>query len=481
MFAGGVTAVHTTFVPAPSVSLVGLGLGEVGRRGRDMNINPNLNGGAARREEPHGRDVHGKEGVDGFEGFAESNMFTMKNLDAYRMHLWGKMAAQYHQHQQSSGNQYLSQQQQQQSQQQQQQQQQAYQQQQQQLTGLASRLGRSWFQTSSLSDASNNNSSSNSNNNSLPRTPFSNFSNFSTAGGNGGGPTYHYSPLLSAILSGKGGVGGGSGSGYSYSSASFKRHPPSSASSVSGGSGDSQGQGQKLGQQEQQQKQQQAQKQAQEQVQKQAQAAMLAAVASQTILRKMGQAFWDAFAGHGGGEVVGASGSGSGRGMLIKHFDAPSAGSSSSSASSSSSPSSSSYLASSPPASSTSPSTYSASSTSSPSSYSPNPSSYSPRPAFKPWDADKVKKVLEGKAVVRVVDVDQLYRLGEGGSVTGSAKVHGSGSTSTSTTTTGTNVSQGGSLSVPSSPVIKAAAPVVQCNLTAACSALEEKMKSLRL
>jgi hypothetical protein len=66
---------------------------------------------------------------------------------------------------------------------------------------------------------------------------------------------------------------------------------------------------------------------------------MLAVVASQTLLKKLGNAFWDAFSG-GGSSTVTSSGAGAGNS------------------------------------------------------------------ATKKWDADKVRKVLEGKAVVRVVDVD---------------------------------------------------------------------------
>lgn len=86
--------------------------------------------------------------------------------------------------------------------------------------------------------------------------------------------------------------------------------------------------------------------QSQKEREREAQAAVLAVVASQTLFKKLGNAFWDAFSG-----------------------------SSSPSSSSSSSPSSSSS------------------------------SSSLPSTSRRNWDADKVRKVLEGKAVVRVVDV----------------------------------------------------------------------------
>lgn len=82
-----------------------------------------------------------------------------------------------------------------------------------------------------------------------------------------------------------------------------------------------------------------SQTQSQREREKEAQAAVLAVVASQTLFKKLGNAFWDAFSG-------------------------------------SSSPSS-------------SPSSSSTSTTTS-----------------RNWDADKVRKVLEGKAVVKVVDVE---------------------------------------------------------------------------
>jgi hypothetical protein len=83
-----------------------------------------------------------------------------------------------------------------------------------------------------------------------------------------------------------------------------------------------------------------------QQREKEHQQAMLAAMASQTVFRKLGSAFWDAFTGS----------------------------SSSSSPLSTSSASSSSYAA-----------------------YHPHPGN---------WDQDKVQRVLEGKAVLRVVDVE---------------------------------------------------------------------------
>lgn len=94
---------------------------------------------------------------------------------------------------------------------------------------------------------------------------------------------------------------------------------------------------------------------------KEAQAAVLAVVASQTLLKKLGNVFWDAFSG-------------------------------------SSSPSS-----------------------------NPVPSSSQ----MSNWDVDKVRKVLEGRAVVRVVDVDPLVST-----VIGSSGLPATNKTSTTTNVT---------------------------------------------
>ncbi|KAJ3528716.1 hypothetical protein NMY22_g9291 [Coprinellus aureogranulatus] len=104
--------------------------------------------------------------------------------------------------------------------------------------------------------------------------------------------------------------------------------------------------------------------------------------------------------------------------------------------------------------------------------FSGSPSSSSPKTPGRreDWDADKVRRVLEGKAVVRVVDVDALdskptpaLTRKEGQGVGGGRK----------------NVSGGGSLSVPSSPLMRPAVSE-KCggNL---CDSLEERMRSLAL
>jgi len=66
---GGITPVHTTLVPDISTIL---------RKGLMENMNPALNGPA----KPVGTGST-KPGLGGFDGFADSNLFTMKTLDAY--------------------------------------------------------------------------------------------------------------------------------------------------------------------------------------------------------------------------------------------------------------------------------------------------------------------------------------------------------------------------------------------------------------
>ncbi|KAF9440865.1 hypothetical protein P691DRAFT_779978 [Macrolepiota fuliginosa MF-IS2] len=204
-------------------------------------------------------------------------MFTMKNLDAYRMQLWGKMAAQHHAHQN-----FLAQQQQQQQQQQQPQQHQS------QLTGHAAGLRPAYLSSHALSPKGSIASSN------------------SSLGG-----------TLAALLSGKH-TPSSSNSGLLTPPASPRLGAQSarpSSSSVA------------------------TQKEREREREREAQAAVLAVVASQTLFKKLGNAFWDAFSG-------------------------------------------------------------------SSSSASPSSSSSSSSGSTRNWDADKVRRVLEGKAVVKVVDVE---------------------------------------------------------------------------
>ncbi|KAF5370393.1 hypothetical protein D9758_006920 [Tetrapyrgos nigripes] len=243
-----------------------------------------------------------------FEGFADSNLFTMKTLDAYRMQLWTKMAAQ---QQQQHHHHHVHAQQPQQPQHQHQHQQREFspspftlpshqpQSGHPHLNGLASSLKPAYFVNSNKPNLSSSSSSS---------RPI-------------------MGSTLSALLAGK--HSGSSSSSHSYSwspsnAASAYPSPPSSPN-LSGKKPTSSSSSSTISQAQ------------ATQMQQQMYAAAIATTASQTLLSKLGSAFWDAFSG----------------------------GSSASTTSSSSS---------------------------------------SP----KLWDADKVRKVLEGKAVVRVVDVDPV-------------------------------------------------------------------------
>lgn len=86
---GGFTPVHTTLVPDMSMVL---------RRALMENINPELNQQQYPAQAAGQGQVNGRFGMGGFEGFADNNPFTLKTLDAYRMHLWGKMASQHQVH-----------------------------------------------------------------------------------------------------------------------------------------------------------------------------------------------------------------------------------------------------------------------------------------------------------------------------------------------------------------------------------------------
>ncbi|TRM60457.1 hypothetical protein BD626DRAFT_538853 [Schizophyllum amplum] len=90
----GITPVHTVLVPSPFElgSMESQDSEKEARRkalqeninpAMNENLNPNLNAQV-------GGIVPNKAG---FDSFADREMFTMKSLDAYRMHLWSKMAA----------------------------------------------------------------------------------------------------------------------------------------------------------------------------------------------------------------------------------------------------------------------------------------------------------------------------------------------------------------------------------------------------
>ncbi|KAI1789464.1 hypothetical protein LXA43DRAFT_581247 [Ganoderma leucocontextum] len=99
---GSITPVHTTLVPEWGSILSGKGA--PGRKSPALqeNINPNLNVSTAAalasllnaNKASEEKTKEPQTALGGFDVFAETNPFTLKSLDSYRMHLWGKMAQQ---------------------------------------------------------------------------------------------------------------------------------------------------------------------------------------------------------------------------------------------------------------------------------------------------------------------------------------------------------------------------------------------------
>ncbi|KAF9486240.1 hypothetical protein BDN70DRAFT_902719 [Pholiota conissans] len=259
---GGFTPVHTTLVPDIST---------VVRKGLQENMNPALNAHVGLGAASNG--IAPNKALPGFDGFADLNPFTMKTLDAYRMHLWGKMAQQQQQHntqqhQQQHGVQPHS------------------------GAGLAAGLRPHYFQPGSFKPGAS---------------------------------------TLSALLSGK----------HSSAAAAYPSPPASPLLAPKAMPSSSREQ--------------------QQQREKEQQHALLAAMASQTVFRKLGSAFWDAFSG--------SSSSSSSRSASAPH----------------------------------------------------GPGN---------WDQDKVQRVLEGKAVLRVVDVEPATPKPRAAAVATSARVQDEGSSS---------------------------------------------------
>ncbi|KAF8067681.1 hypothetical protein FPV67DRAFT_1149759 [Lyophyllum atratum] len=273
---GGITPVHRVVLPEVSVTdLLGqFNANAVPREEKlQENLNPMMNGVA---KPP--MDV---KTALGFEGYADVNPFTMKTLDAYRMHLWGKMAQQHHAHQA--------------------QQQQLLQQQHNQthLTGLASAMRPSFFAA----------------------------------------PT-----SLTSLLSGKHSPAAPPYTAPSSPPPPYQSAPSSPVLGLGLGKGSVM---EKLEREREREREREKERAQRDHAQREKETAVYAALASQTLLRKLGGAFWDAFSG--------GSGSGS--------------GSSSSSG--------------------------------------PVPSGSGSAGGARAWDAEKVRRVLEGKAVVRVVDIEE--------------------------------------------------------------------------
>ncbi|PFH46134.1 hypothetical protein AMATHDRAFT_8161 [Amanita thiersii Skay4041] len=305
---GGVTPVHTVLVPDLSLSLSsGAGADQASDKMGSVlrvlqeNMNPALNGAKNVNMNSH---LGFGMGSNGFEGFADINPFTMKTLDAYRMHLWGKMAAQ---HRQNTFNGHPTKHT-----------------PTPQLTGLASGLRPHFFSSPPSSSAAGAYLTP-------PSTPPGLHTNSNSY------PHTSMGSTLSTLLSGKHAALG-------YPGYTGLATPPGSPHLGKGSlSHDRERETERT---------------------KEKEHAALAALAGQTIFKKLGSAFWDAFSG------------------------------SSSSISS--------------PAASTSTST-------------PNIPSLNPTVGAgaglgsggngmnnKMWDVDKVRKVLEGKAVVKVVDVEPV-------------------------------------------------------------------------
>ncbi|CCL98042.1 uncharacterized protein FIBRA_00036 [Fibroporia radiculosa] len=97
----GFTPVHTTLVPEWGSVFAGKPLAgaTVGRRSPSLqeNINPLLNAASPDRAKEQQQQQWGV-----LESFLDSNPFTMKTLDPYRMQLWRNMAAQQHLRQQQA-------------------------------------------------------------------------------------------------------------------------------------------------------------------------------------------------------------------------------------------------------------------------------------------------------------------------------------------------------------------------------------------
>ncbi|KAJ7737681.1 hypothetical protein B0H16DRAFT_1425096 [Mycena metata] len=225
-----------------------------------------------------GTGAPGANASGGGEAWGDANPFTVRSLDAYRMHLWGRMAA--HAHHNGSA----------------------------------------------------------ANTHSPPHSP-----PFPLSGLAGGlRPKYFASPLAGAFYAGH----STSTSSSSSSSNSSSSSPSLAGLSLSGITGKGAGL-----EQAQRQQQREREREKEREKERERETAMYAALASQTLLRRLGGAFWEAFSGadsssSSSSKSLGGAGAASGKG----------------------------------------------------------------------WDAEKVRKVLEGRAVVRVVDVEPLVTRSAPGS-----------------------------------------------------------------
>ncbi|KAJ7474456.1 hypothetical protein B0H11DRAFT_1333614 [Mycena galericulata] len=332
---GGYTSVHTARIPellgaspfasSPFAPAAGEQSQSAHAPHQQENLNPALNGGRVAEVLRAGMGMGAGTGAPNAnatgngEAFGDATPFTVRSLDAYRMHLWGRMAAQYRYNKEqtssspssnspSSGNNsntpsafshpsaFSS----------------AHAAGKAPLTGLAGGLRPKYFASPTLGAFSSASSTAGS-------------YSASSSSGNGGGSSSANSlaaSLAGLSLSGKHAPVRGASFGAGNNNASANTNAPSSSGGNAAGASPSQ---------------------------REREQAMYAALASQTLLKRLGGAFWDAFSG-------------------------------------------------SEPRSSSSPSSSASASASS--------SSLPGGGGGLKWDPEKVRKVLEGTAVVRVVDVE---------------------------------------------------------------------------
>ena len=278
---GGVTPVHTAIIPETGASVFGAGGDSVIDRQKE-NINPALNQPLHQQQQVWSHaltQLHGNNGkttgLNAFDNFSDVNPFTLKTLDAYRMQLWSRVALQSQQAQRARG------------------------------TGYPS-------QHSSPAQSPKSSGSPNAGLSGLASSLRPQY--FASAGA----PT---SPTAGSGKSPFGALFSGKGLPYSHNGHSYGLPTPPSSP--------------RMGEKERAQQQAQSRR-AREQREQVQTHAFLAALASQTVLQRMGQAFWDAFSGSGS-----------------QSSSQPAAGT-----------------------------------------------------GVRAWDSEKVRRVLDGTAVLRVVDVE---------------------------------------------------------------------------
>ncbi|KAJ7150851.1 hypothetical protein C8R43DRAFT_491093 [Mycena crocata] len=339
MLGGGYTSVHTARIPdllgAHPFAQSPFAVETPSPPAQQENLNPALNGGKVAEVLRSGLGLGAGTGTPGENAFGDANPFTVRSLDAYRMHLWGRMAAQYRHNKEHGGNNNAA------------------------NNNAANNNNNALFNASPFASGNANsgftgangsafvnNSGFTSSNNS---SGFANASPFTSAkthspphsppfplSGLAGGlrPKYFASPTMGAF------AGAGTFSGKDHASTSGSRDSKDAASNLAASlSGLSlSGKGNAL-QKERERTREKERERAAESA-RERETAMYAALASQTLLKRLGGAFWDAF-------------SGSERGPG-------------------------------------------------------SPSNSSAGGARQNWDTEKVRKVLEGRAVVRVVDVEPV-------------------------------------------------------------------------